>query len=244
MEIQQLDILLRILIAHLLADFVFQTNKMVKAKKRGLKSNYFYAHIALVGALTYLLMADWANWWVPTLIMVLHGAIDWFKISLKNDNAWIFIADQLLHIISIIIIWVLISNNSFEQLFNNWLGYGLNESTLILALAYLIVSMPIGILIGYLTKSWQEELDDNEKNSLKNAGKWIGAIERILILTFILSNHWEPIGFLLAAKSIFRFGDLRKGKQRKRTEYILIGTLISFTSAIILGILVHFIINK
>jgi hypothetical protein len=41
-------------------------------------------------------------------------------------------------------------------------------------------------------------------------------------------NFWEGIGFLLAAKSIFRFGDLKDKQDIKLTEYILIGTLLSF----------------
>lgn len=56
-----------------------------------------------------------------------------------------------------------------------------------------------------------------------------------MILTFILTNHIEGVGFLLAAKSIFRFGELNKAKEIKITEYVLIGTLASFTIAIIIG---------
>ncbi|MFV0501856.1 MAG: hypothetical protein ACK5MH_09735 [Bacteroidales bacterium] len=51
------------------------------------------------------------------------------------------------------------------------------------------------------------------------------------------------IGFLLAAKSIFRFGDLKDSKDRKLTEYILIGTLLSFAVAIATGQLVLLLVN-
>jgi len=44
------------------------------------------------------------------------------------------------------------------------------------------------------------------------------------------------VGFLLTAKSVFRFGDLKESKDRKLTEYILIGTLLSFGIAIIVGL--------
>lgn len=70
---------------------------------------------------------------------------------------------------------------------------------------------------------------------MPNAGKWIGYLERILILTFILTSNIEGIGFLLAAKSVFRFGELNKTKDIKITEYVLIGTFASFTIAILLG---------
>ncbi|NLX81670.1 MAG: DUF3307 domain-containing protein, partial [Proteiniphilum sp.] len=54
--------------------------------------------------------------------------------------------------------------------------------------------------------------------------------------TFILVGRWEGIGFLLAAKSVFRFGDLKESKDRKLTEYILIGTLLSFGIAMGIGL--------
>jgi hypothetical protein len=65
-----------------------------------------------------------------------------------------------------------------------------------------------------------------------NAGLYIGMLERLFVFTFIILNHWEGIGFLLAAKSVFRFGDLSNANDRKLTEYVLIGTLISFAFAI------------
>src|SRR5699024_1678830 len=57
---------------------------------------------------------------------------------------------------------------------------------------------------------------------------YIGMLERVFIFVFIITGNWEGIGFLLAAKSIFRFGDLKDSKDRNLTEYILIGTLLSF----------------
>ena len=39
----------------------------------------------------------------------------------------------------------------------------------------------------------------------------------------------EAVAFLVAAKSIFRFGDLADRKHHAEAEYITIGTLLSFT---------------
>jgi hypothetical protein len=55
----------------------------------------------------------------------------------------------------------------------------------------------------------------------------------------VISGHWEAIGFMLAAKSIFRFGDLKDSKDRKLTEYVLIGTMISFGTAIVIGVIIQ-----
>ncbi len=238
MEIQQLDLLLRLIIAHLLADFAFQTDSMVKGKQSGLKSYYFYLHLAIVGLLAYLFLANWTNWRVPLVIMLLHGVIDLTKLSVNKDNFWAYAIDQLAHFFSLVFIWLLIIENTLWQFINYLFEW--SDQTLITIVAYLLISLPSGILVGYLTKSWQDDLGTD---SLKNAGKWIGIIERVLILTFILVNQWAPIGFLLAAKSVFRFGDLRESKDQKRTEYILIGTLLSFTVAIVTGISVQWFIT-
>ena len=42
---------------------------------------------------------------------------------------------------------------------------------------------------------------------------------------------------MIAAKSFMRFSDRSEQKPCKKTEYVLIGTLISFTITIILGLL-------
>jgi hypothetical protein len=244
MEIQQLDLLLRLILAHLLADFIFQTDGMVNSKReQGLKSSKFYVHLAIVGLTAYLLLADWLNWWAPLAIILLHGLIDWVKIKINKDNVWVYVGDQFLHLLSLVFIWLLLTTNSMAQLADAYKNYEWSNTYLIICIAYILISLPSGVWVGFLTKTWQDELETNGEDSLKNAGKWIGIIERILILTFILINEWAPIGFLLAAKSVFRFGDLKEGKDHKKTEYILIGTLLSFTFAIFLGLMAHFIIG-
>ena len=60
-------------------------------------------------------------------------------------------------------------------------------------------------------------------------------LERLFIFGFIIINFWEGIGFRLAAKSIFRFGDLKESKDIKLTDYILIGTLLGFGLAIVIS---------
>ena len=106
------------------------------------------------------------------------------------------------------------------------------------------LSIPLSIIIGKLTKVWYTDVyGTNGDDSLKNAGKWIGIIERFLVLTFSIIGKYEAIGFLLAAKSVFRFNELKDPKDRKRTEYILIGTFISFAISIALGIAVKLLLK-
>ena len=90
---------------------------------------------------------------------------------------------------------------------------------------------------------WSEQIDTDNNSSLDGAGKFIGILERLFVYIAILAGHLQVIGFLLAAKSVFRFGDLTRAKNRKLTEYILIGTLLSFLIAISTGLTVHHLLN-
>ena len=86
--------------------------------------------------------------------------------------------------------------------------------------------------------SWSKALHDSNDQSLNNAGKYIGMLKRLFVFSFVITGNWQAIGFLLAAKSVFRFGDLKESKDRKLTEYILIGTLLSFGIATGTGLIV------
>ena len=106
----------------------------------------------------------------------------------------------------------------------------------IYALAYLSVLTPTAVFIQIFFSGFAHTTD---KKSLPLAGTYIGYLERILIVSFILSGWMEGIGYLLAAKSVFRFGELRNNKELMHTEYILLGTFLSFTVAVVVGLLAH-----
>lgn len=76
-----------------------------------------------------------------------------------------------------------------------------------------------------------------------NGGKVIGQYERLLILIFVLLDAPTAIGFLVAGKSIFRFGDLTDTSSRRAAEYILIGTLMSFTYALVVAYGARFLLT-
>jgi len=77
------------------------------------------------------------------------------------------------------------------------------------------------------------QIPDND--SLGDAGKWIGIIERIIILSLVLHHQYALVGLLLTAKGLLRFNE--PNRQEVKTEYLLIGTLISFGLAALVGII-------
>jgi hypothetical protein len=104
---------------------------------------------------------------------------------------------------------------------------------------FAIQIFPGSSIIKALTTRWREELEssESERDSLQSAGQWIGILERLLIVTFVLAGQYSAIGFLIAAKSILRFGDKDSRFPRKQSEYILIGTLLSFSYAVYTAII-------
>ncbi len=232
-----MNLLLQLLIAHLLGDFIFQPNKWVTEKeKRKLRSPKLYLHILLHILLTFICIWEIKLWYVPLTIGISHFIIDASKllIQTKKTKRLLFFIDQVLHIAVIFLIWMYVKEVAFT--------FKIDESHWLLITCVLFLTFPTSILIKTIISIYTPKTNLKKDESLQNAGKYIGILERLLVFIFIVTNHWEGVGFLVAAKSIFRFSDLTQAKDRKLTEYILIGTLISFGSAILIGILYQYVI--
>jgi len=236
-----LILLLRLLLAHLLGDFLLQPTKWVKAKSsKKEKAPQMYYHVLVVTLLTYLFLWDWNHWYLPLIIMVSHLMIDIWK-SHRAQTFIYFVADQLLHVLVTVIVWAVISFDTCTAF--AWITKYLNSTHFwTLVVAYYLVTGPLGVAIGSATSNWQKKAG-MDATGLDKAGMWIGRCERILVLTFILTNQYTALGFLMTAKSILRFSDAEDRTQIK-TEYILVGTLISFASAAIIGTIAIYLLHK
>jgi hypothetical protein len=237
------SLLLRLLIAHLLTDFVLQPKAWVddrKAKK--IRSTSLLWHVALTTLFAYVFSGLYGCWWIPLIIFITHYIIDAIK-SYLPDNIYTFLADQAMHVLVIVLIWLLVANQ-WETARTELCNIILNDNFWIIAFGYVFVTWPLGILIGIATAKWRKNITTKKDaaDELADAGKWIGICERALILTFVLTHQYTAIGFLMTAKSILRFGDKDKDAEKK-TEYILVGTLFSFASSALLGVLLSLLIK-
>ena len=113
---------------------------------------------------------------------------------------------------------------------------GVEEKYIALLLGVLICVKPSNIIIKEIFKAANIKVNkgsgDDNIEDLPNAGKLIGVVERLLSLVFVLLGQYEAVGFIIAAKSILRFAEGDKAK----SEYVLIGTLLSFSLAIFVGV--------
>ena len=235
---------LKLILAHFLGDFVFQPEKWVNHKlKHKAKSKYLYYHI-LVHLLVLLLLLQFTHLGIIAIIILSHYVIDLGKLNFTNKKnyRWLFTLDQLLHL-TVIILLVYV----YEP-FNLNINQLLSPQLLLFLSALVFTTYVSAILIKMLMAPYIKEIaKDEEKNkdgtSLKNAGRYIGMLERTFVFVFIILNQWAAIGLLITAKSVFRFGDLNKGKNRKLTEYVLIGTLLSFGLAILVGMVYNYLLT-
>lgn len=233
-------ILLQLLLAHVLTDFVLQPTRFIKHKRRWKQRSWFlYVHSLIAGLLSLLFLQDPGFWLVAVFIGVTHFFIDLWKLQQRKDNLRIFLFDQFLHLVVIFLAWLYIVNG-FVEILPTLQNLLINTYFLAVFIGYLLIIFPAGFLIGKATQRWQEEVEvAHKKNSLEAAGRYIGVFERILVLTFILTDNFSAIGFLIAAKSILRFSDKSETGARKQTEYVLIGTLMSFAITILIGLLIR-----
>ena len=230
---------LRLLLAHLIADFLFQPNSWVKHKNQyGIKSVKLFYHILIVTLLSVLFTLDYFTWEIPAFIFGFHYLIDLGKIHLKptsvNNLIW-FLLDQFVHLLLILFlsVWV---EGAMPAMIDVVTDVVSDELILVYVLAYFIMIWPSMIVINLATKRWQKQINQSMEPNLVNAGKWIGILERVLVLTFILIAQYQAIGFLIAAKSILRISVKSEANARILSEYVLIGTLISFAIAILVGV--------
>ncbi len=231
--LNQTALLLRLLIAHLLADFLLQRKSWVNARlERHWKAPTLYLHVLTVGMLTYAFSGYYGNFRIPVFVMITHYISDLTK-SYTDNSLRYFVTDQVVHLAIIAAAWYFYLWPAVP-LINTLTHLFTDTHFLVIFTAYLFIVWPSGYLIAKITAGWQTQID---AKGLPDAGRWIGMIERILILTFVLINQFTGIGFLIAAKSVLRFGDIKNPDNRKEAEYILLGTMISFIIAIFTGII-------
>ena len=245
------QLLLLQVFAHVLADFVFQSEHWARHKnKKGRKSKYLKYHILIVFLLSWLLSFQTLFVMGSLLITGFHFLLDALKkhiekITITGKNLFgrhIFFIDQFLHLL---VISAAVYFYSVYFPLKPWFTIPLNCYHLAILFSYVLCLKPSNILIkeifqayaiklpsGPSVAGYEKAADKREPKELPNAGKLIGNAERIISLTLILIDQFAPVGFLIAAKSIIRY----KESDITKTEYVLIGTLLSFGIAIMLGV--------
>jgi len=166
--------LIKLILSHLLTDFVIQPTTWVEDRNRKhFSSAKLYLHASVTAVLAYILIG-WHYWAVALIILISHFFIDGWK-SYRPQRTIYFLIDQLLHLLVIFGCWIVLFNQ-WGFIGSKWQRLSSDLHSWVLLVAFVFVTSPAGVLIGQLTSRWSKKIDDSE-NSLANAGKWIGIIE-------------------------------------------------------------------
>lgn len=236
--------LIPFLLIHIICDFYLQPKKWVDAKKQNTyRSPELYFHSLLHGiALLIPAIVLGFGWYsimcLIVIVTITHFFIDLWKVATPDNNKFsYFVIDQTLHVAVLAIISFHMTDGlTIETI----IKHNKFSDVVMIAFAYLLILKPTSVVIGSILQKYPISETNNETNAngLAAGGKLIGYLERVLILTFTLVGSYAAVGFVLAAKSIFRFGELNKSNDRSLTEYVLIGSLISVVITTLLGTII------
>lgn len=226
--------LTKLILAHLISDFMLQKASWIADRNtKHARSLYLYWHIAIT-ALTALVFIGNTHWEVLLVITVTHYLIDLIK-SYWPDRLIYFFLDQLLHLSVIVCCWMV--TFSVRPDWNAIQAFYHNNNFWVYATAGFFLTYPAGIIVAKATSTWAQQIPPSSVpgQSLAKAGTYIGIIERLIICVLVYKGQYEAIGLLITAKSILRYNG---NNEEVKTEYLLVGTLISIMMAIGTGLLI------
>lgn len=167
-----MELFVKLILAHLLGDFLLQTKSLVEAKeKRKLAAWQLYYHVALHVVITGLLLWDENEWTILIAVFGSHLIIDASKLYFQKDSnrrGW-FVFDQALHLIALYLIYVFHDPNA------GLLPAFMSEENFWLCLtAVFFLTRPASLIIKIIISHWNPQ--KAEDDSLEEAGNIIGIL--------------------------------------------------------------------
>ena len=221
-------------VSYIFSDFLLQQYGSEKKENNFL---HFLKRGLIHGIVAYLLVGDWMAIGIVPLIAAIHMCVDKVTTCQEPDPA-LFLMARVLHVVLLVILAILFYSFHVEC---HWLSlFGAFFLLVLIFLSGFVLTVfttgtYLGLTLQPFLKSMNSDDEDFGKRGLKNGGRLIGRLERALIFLFTLSGQLMAVGFLVTAKSILRFGELKDGSNRKEAEYVIIGTLYSFFLALLIS---------
>jgi len=195
------------------------------------------------------------------VIVFIHILIDYLKESFRTNNPitnlFLFISDQTLHILIILVAFykfTFVESNYLINIMISQLNIELNIVfinkllTGIVILLYLSFGGAIFIRLfidviyrkvpNYMSIIATDDLKQNDPIKEVKVGKFVGILERIILFILLIKGDFSVVGFIIAAKSLTRFKQL---ENKNFAEYYLIGTFMSFLLTLIAVLLFQYL---
>lgn len=225
---------LAMILAHLVGDYILQTDRLAYWKSRDLRG--VLAHGLIVTAVTALFALPFKPfWWQGVLFIGLtHTAIDAAQLRFKPPIAPVFrfFIDQLLHFLTLFAALAAggyLINSAAEPL------YGVDRQMLMVyAVGYAFVTMPAWVLLKFVGSALVEGGGPAFPDNVVN--KYTGIAERVLILTVVLAGQYLLIPLLAMPRFIIERKEMANSRQR---PLYLFESLVGITLAVVVGLLLR-----
>lgn len=233
-------IFLKLYLSHLVADFLLQPDRVAR-NKRSPRALLEHSGIHVATALV-IVNVDLSIRVVLAIIFlaIAHAVCDYLKARFTRDEWAAFTIDQLVHLLFVAIAAVWLRSDGLGQM-TTALRSTLSSQRLYLVLCvYIAVVFGGGYFVQKVTSYFMHKIDDavvEAKPGLPAAGKYIGWLERSLIVTFLITGNPQGIGLLIAAKALARYPEIKEDTKGHFAEYFLIGTLTSVSLALLAGLI-------
>jgi len=231
---------LRLVLAHMLGDYVFQPVRLVVMKRRGWTGliTHSIIHTVITGM---LLWGQTGLWWFWTLALgIIHLAIDQYRTFFAAPDSryglYLFLADQVIHLAVIVATTALGVGWQSEQLLSLFNGQAALADRV---MAYLIIFIALvwtapvlefeavrTLTFAYLNPQMRQD------PRVDLADRFLGAVERLIATVLVLLRLWVLVPVAFIPRLVVQWDRWRRPETRLGA---LIRLLISFVLAVCLG---------
>lgn len=230
------------ILAHLLGDYVFQTDRIAMWKARSVWGVLVHGGVVTMFTLLCAVIISPAWWPYALLVGAIHIAIDTGKLLIgKTDPTtalWLFLLDQALHLLAIVLIvyrtgWPV--TRAAETTWGIWLQA---QNRFFYLITYIGLSMPAWVLTHFVVKGCGAV---SKSLPGRPGERYVGMLERMLITTAVLSGQYLLIPLIVSPRLLLDAPQLAFNGTSAELEMERIGylgeLLVSTSIAVIAGVL-------
>ncbi len=237
-------VMLRLLLAHMLGDFVAQPSGLVAMKRKGWPG--ILVHSAIVTAFTAaLIWGQLPHGWAWSLFLGLsHAFIEHFRtFYVKNGDRrgfYHFLLDQAAHLGVIVFIAVVSVHwrpAELVFLFNGTASLESRFTAYLIALIFLVWSVPIlEAEMAVTLTGYPDESGAGNSLRIRPGDRLLGALERLAAVSLILAGcfYLAPGSFLLRI-----YVQRSQWRSQSSRNYFIAKMALSFLVAMATGLILH-----
>ena len=197
-----MELFLRLLLAHMLGDFAFQSSKLAAMKREGWKG--LAIHLGVVAAFTVLLVVGYSpRWWLVALVAILpHLLLDAYRSSLNKSSAWgelvYFLLDQGVHIALLLTVAAVFSGEYPWEWFYPLRQFSGTSRLMFLVIVGIFLLWEVPLLERYVLNLLGRCRKESSRFQVSKVHRFAGGAERLVgVLLAARLTPWAfPLAFL------------------------------------------------